>query len=123
MTIIEAINQINHLKPNNYTQQEKIFWLSELDGAVKAEILDATEEGRGIAFSGYDDNSSLHTSLLIPPPYDEIYLFWLASRIDFWNSEYDLYNNSILMFNTAFKAYHDHYNSRNRPARAGGFHL
>ena len=123
MTIIEAINQINHLRPNNYTQQEKIFWLSELDGVVKAEILDATEEGRGIAFSGYDDNSSLHTSLLIPPPYDEIYLFWLASRIDFWNSEYDLYNNSILMFNTAFKAYHDHYNSRNGPARAGGFHL
>lgn len=44
MTINEAIQAVDSLKPNGYSELEKIGWLSELDGTIKAEIID-THEG------------------------------------------------------------------------------
>jgi hypothetical protein len=43
MTILEAINRTNVVKPNGYSEAEKIYWLSVLDGTVKAEIIDTHE--------------------------------------------------------------------------------
>ena len=40
MTIIEAINKVDALKFNTYSQNDKITWLSKLDLAVKRLILD-----------------------------------------------------------------------------------
>ena len=36
MTLIEVINKVDTVKPNGYSEQEKIGWLSTLDGIVKA---------------------------------------------------------------------------------------
>lgn len=44
MTINEVIQAVDSLKPNSYSELEKIQWLSELDGTIKAEIID-THEG------------------------------------------------------------------------------
>ena len=71
MTIIEAINRIDALKPNGYGQAEKIKWLSDLDRTVKAEIID-THEGGGEAFAGYGSDTPLDTVLLIPALYDDV---------------------------------------------------
>ena len=99
MTIIEAINRIDALKPNGYGQAEKIKWLSDLDRTVKAEIID-THEGGGEAFAGYGSDTPLDTVLLIPALYDDVYVKWLEANIDYANGEYGKYNNSIAMFNS-----------------------
>lgn len=39
MTIINAINETDHLKPNMYGMQEKIKWLSRLDRRIFEQIL------------------------------------------------------------------------------------
>ena len=44
MKIIEAINRIDSLKHNAYSQDDKVKWLSELDRDVKKNIID-THEG------------------------------------------------------------------------------
>lgn len=44
MTISEAINKIDALKPNNFSIEDKIGWLSTLDFTVKREMID-THEG------------------------------------------------------------------------------
>ena len=44
MTIIEAINRLDKIKPNGYGQEDKIEWLSEIDGMVKQTVTD-THEG------------------------------------------------------------------------------
>jgi CobQ-like glutamine amidotransferase family enzyme len=44
MKIIEAINRIDSLKHNTYTQSEKVSWLSEVDLDVKNNVID-THEG------------------------------------------------------------------------------
>jgi hypothetical protein len=115
MTIIEAINKIDILKPNNYTQLDKFGWLSELDGIIKCEIIDTHEGGEGIDFNGYNPNTALKTELLVPAPYDDIYVKWLEAKIDYANAEYGKYNNSVTAYNTAYSAFEKYYNRQHMP--------
>lgn len=119
MTIIEAITRIDTLKPNSYGQSEKIKWLSELDGIIKAEIIDTHEGGKDIPFAGYEEDVELTTELLVPAPYDSIYLHYLEMQIDYSNNEYGKYNNSMVMYNTAYSAYQSFYNRNNKPLSHG----
>lgn len=115
MTILEAINRVDATKPNSYTQIEKIDWLSTLDGIIKKEIIDTHEGGENIVFDGYDVDTSLDTVLLVPAPYDDIYIRWLESRIDYANGEYGKYNNSATAYNATFEAYSSYYNTHHMP--------
>lgn len=115
MTILEAVHKVDTLKPNSYTQPEKIKWLSTLDGIIKSEIIDTHEGGENVVFEGYDDESDLDTALLVPAPYDDIYIRWLEARIDYANGEYGKYNNSAEAYNTAFEVYSRYYNRQNMP--------
>jgi hypothetical protein len=44
-----------------------------------------------------------------------MYLFWLESKIDYWNGEMGKYNNSISMFNTAYAEYERYYRRTHMP--------
>lgn len=115
MTIMEALYRVDELKPNSFSQIEKIKWLSELDGMVKSEIINTHEGGEDIVFNGYSEDTALTTELLIPAPYDEIYIKWLEMQIDYNNGEYGKYNNSMAMYNTSYSAYERHYNRTHMP--------
>ncbi len=115
MTILEIINRVDTIKPNSYTQTEKIDWLSTLDGIIKNEIIDTYEGSEAIVFEGYTPDTSLDTVLLVPAPYDDIYIRWLESRIDYANGEYNKYNNSATAYNAAFEAYSRYYNTHHKP--------
>lgn len=119
MTIMDAIYRIDAIKPNSYSQSEKIKWLSTLDGTVKSEIIDTHEGGEGVVFDGYNENTELSTKLLIPAPYDDIYLRWLESQIDYANGEYGKFNNSIAMYNTDYVAFTNYYNRTHMPISKG----
>lgn len=121
MTIIEAINLIDMKKPNTYTQEEKVRWLSTLDGIVKRLIIDNHAGAEDIEFTGYDDTTDVATELLVPAPYDEIYLFYLESKIDYYNGEYNKYNNSVTMYNNAYAEYENYYNRSYMPINKGRF--
>lgn len=115
MTLIEAINRVDALKPNAYTQSEKIEWLSTLDGMVKRFVIDTHEGGEGIVFNGYDDETTLDTVLLVKAPYEDIYIAWLESKIDYHNGEYVKYNNSITRYNDIYQGYANDYNRKHMP--------
>lgn len=115
MTIIEAINQTDVLKPNNYSQEDKIRWLSTLDGVIKKNIIDTHEGADAITFNGYDENTELDTVLLIPAPYDDIYIRWLETQIDYANADYGKYSNSMTMYNSAYEEFVRYYNRNHMP--------
>lgn len=115
MTIIEAINKIDALKPNTYSQDDKIKWLSILDGIIKAEVIDTHEGWETVVFNGYDYEVSVNTELLVPYPYDDLYIKWLESQIDYTNAEYGKYNNSVTAYNTAYSAFSRYYNRKHKP--------
>lgn len=115
MKIREAIERIDSHKHNIYTQNDKIAWLSRLDSMVKTLIIDAHEGGEAVEFTGYDDSTDLNTEMLVPAPFDEMYLRWLEAQIDYSNGEYGKYNNAITMYQTAYDAYANHYRRTHMP--------
>lgn len=115
MTIMDALYRIDELKPNSYSQPEKIKWLSSLDGVIKSEIIDTHEGGEDIVFSGYGEYEPLSTVLLVPAPYDDIYIKWLEAMIDYTNGEIAKYNNSLTAYNDAYDLYQRHYNRTHMP--------
>lgn len=114
MTVIEAINQVDALKVNTYSQDNKIEWLSRVDGMIKRLIIDTHEDGEGFDFKEYTTDD-LNKELIAPHPYDELYLRWLEAQIDYTNAEYGKYNNSITTFNTAFENFSNYYNRQHMP--------
>lgn len=115
MTISEALNRANAVKPNAYSDVDKIRWLSTLDGFIKSDIIDTHEGGEDVVFNGYDENTSLATELLVPAPHDHIYVHWLEAQIDYANDEYDRYENTMDMYNTAYTNFKNHYNRTHTP--------
>ena len=115
MTIIEAINAIDDLYPNTHSQEKKIAQLSKLDGVIKRDIIDKHEGSEDVTFTGYDENTPLDTVLLVPAPYDDVYVFWLQTWIDYWNGEMGRYNNSTSMYNSAYSAFERAYNREHMP--------
>ena len=114
MTILDAISRIDTLKPNAYSQEQKVRWLSTLDGVVKSEIIDTHEGGEGIPYTPYNEDN-LTAKLLIPAPYDDVYLRWLEAQIDYANGEYGKYQNSMTMYNTAYSSFERYYNRTHMP--------
>lgn len=114
MTLNEAIDRIDILKPNGYSLTDKTRWLSTLDGRIKKNIID-NHEGEDVVFNGYDEDTPLTTELLVPAPYDDIYIHYLEMQIDYTNSEYGKYNNSMAMYESAYSAFANHYNRTHMP--------
>lgn len=119
MKISQAINRLDALIFNTYTQTDKVAWLSRLDTMVKKHIIDTHEGAEDITFTGYDEETDPETVLLVPSPHDEMYLQWMEAQIHYYNREYDKYNNAIIMFNTAYEAYQAYYNREHLPVIRG----
>ena len=99
MTVAKAIERSDELRPNPFSEEEKIRWLSELDGKIAREIFEDK------AFSGYDSAYDSEKELLLEEAYGDIYLFYLTAMIDFFSRDYTEYNNSMLMFNQALDGF------------------
>lgn len=114
MKVREAIDRIDSLKHNTYTNGEKVEWLSRLDGIVKVQIVDTHEDGEDIVFDGYTE-TDMEKELLIPMPFDEVYIRWLEAQIDYYNGEIARYNNSMMMYQTAYDTFQRYYNRQHMP--------
>lgn len=122
MTIAEAIATVDKLKPNTFTTEQKIKWLTNLDKKVMTQILDTHEKDKRYRphFYGYD-SSDMDTELIVPSPYDTMYLRWLEAMIDFHLNEENRYNNSIIMFNSDYDGFKRHYTRTHKPLSKGRF--
>jgi hypothetical protein len=119
MKICEAISQINSLKPNTYSDQQKIYWLNQLESMVKRLVIDTHEGGDQIAFDGFNENTSVETQLFMPSPFDMAYIYWLEAQIHYANEDIDMYNSAIMMFNATFSEYKADY-KRNHATKGTG---
>ena len=89
MTMGEAITQANELRINTMSDEEKKRWLHELDCDM-AETMEVDVP--------YEDMSD-DRLLLVQSPHDNIYVYYLVARIDYFNQEIQMYQNDMIMFN------------------------
>lgn len=118
MKIKEAINKFDNLIHNTYSQEDKVAWLSRVDGMVYNNIIMTHEGYEDVSVPDYKD---LETELLIPEPYIDTYILWLEAQVHYYNGEYGKYNNAIIQFNTEYEAYENYYNRTNKPIPKGRF--
>lgn len=115
MTIGVAIETVDRLKPNHYTDEEKIKWLSLIDGQIKKEVINTHEKGENIVFTPYTTKTRYDTQLLADDTYSDLYIKFLMAQIDFANNELDRFNNSSVMFNVSYMNYVNYYNRTHMP--------
>ncbi|MCM1286516.1 MAG: hypothetical protein NC213_09935 [Acetobacter sp.] len=114
ITLEEAITYFDEQCPNQYTREDKIGWISELDEQIYEEIIKPRMNPPVTEFNGYDENTDNDTTLLVPSVFKEIYRYWLEKSVDFNNREIGAFNNAMLMYQTYYDNYFAWYNRNHR---------
>ncbi len=125
MTINEAITKIDNVKPNAYSTDDKIEWLSQLDGLVYQELIKTHndfEETTENKFTGYTSEDG-DEEMLIPFPYENVYIEWLTAQIDLTNADIGRYNNSVMSFYNDYNQFANWYTRNHMPTQKLGWRL
>jgi len=119
MTILQAIQQVDELRPNTYSTRQKLLWLFRLETMVKTLVMDVHEGSEGRDLTGFTEHTDAGRELFMEAPFDVGYLYWLEAQIHYANEETILYNNAMGLFNAAFEACKADY-KRNHGTKATG---
>ena len=88
------------MKPNAFTNEQKTEWINKVESRVQTEIMDLEPEEMTI----YDYRNDYNKELIVKLPYRDIYDFFLMAMIDYMAGDIPSYQNSMLMYNSAFDA-------------------
>lgn len=91
MKISDAISNAQALTGQVVDNATLVRWLSELDGQLALTFYRAEE------WEPYDPTTDQTTALLVPFPWDGLYVNHLAAMTYFTNGEYDRYENERVM--------------------------
>lgn len=108
MTINDVITEVDSQKPNQYTDAEKIRWISVCETKIVNDILN-THVGTQVTFEGYTD-MDIDAELLVEDAYADVYKYYVYAMIDAMNGETQRYAGSKLLFEDAMKSYGDYIN-------------
>ncbi|HNW87266.1 MAG TPA: hypothetical protein PLP25_02960 [Candidatus Limiplasma sp.] len=104
MIIRELLTRFQAAKPNAYSQETLVSWISDLDGQISQSVHQG-RAGMPTLSKAYSVDTDLNTVLLVPFPFEQIYLFWLSAMVDNQNEEYDRYANEMQLFNSYKNSY------------------
>ncbi len=112
MKVKEVLEFADGIKPNAYSDGQKLIWLNSCEGMVQTEVL-LFAPVEIITYSLPADEDS---ELLVSAPHDKLYISYLCAMIDFANGEYNKYVNSMEMFNSDFSEFVRWFANAYRPA-------
>ena len=109
MTVNECLAKVKDRKPNAYSEESMTDWLNECEAMVQRELL-LTEPEEIVQ---YEWSRDMDTELILPRPYDALYVTYVIMMIQYAQEEYTAYNNSNSMFQTQYSAAQGYYNKLN----------
>lgn len=117
MKAMDIIDRVDLLEPNEYSPEQKLRWLSTLDGKIYTEVILTHEGGKLDAMPEYETGQE---ELLVERPYGEdMYYYYLQAMIASENSENARYLKRSTQFNNAYKQFVDWYNRNHMPLKTG----
>lgn len=118
ITIADVLAEVDALEHNDFTAEEKIRWLSRLDGLAFEKVI-RHREGGPETFGGYTGETDPQTELLIGEPWGEVYTSYLLAQIARHRQENDLYNDHMSVHQDHYDAWAANYAQSHRQ-RLGG---
>lgn len=112
MTINDLITEVDDLKTNQYSDEQKVRWINEIEGRILDEIIrnrKIREDEEIPDEVYYDEEIDMDTELIVKEPYSDLYKYYLFSMIDLSNEEYDRYQNSAVLFNNRYQSFADYW--------------
>lgn len=115
MTINKLITLSDEVKPNILSDELKFGWISTLDSMINRDVF------RKDDVIEYKIGEEGDRELLVYPPYDDMYQYYMFAMIDYANNETSDYSNDMMMFNSRYDSFAKDYIRRNLPDNQGGF--
>lgn len=113
MKVREILAEIDLIRPNAYTDGEKIALLNTIEGRVYTDIYQKAEDFEG-EFEPFTEGGE-ERELSVPVPFTDLYLYYIASRIDYFNGDVGRYNDSIVLYNDAWDMFAAYYRENHKP--------
>ena len=114
MKLREILATIAQIRPHAYTDAEMITLVNTIEGRVYTDILMQSADFKGDEFDPFKEGEE-ERELAVPVPFTDLYIYYLASRIDYFNGDVDRYNDSMVLYNDAWDAFAAHYRRNNKP--------
>lgn len=103
MTIQQAIEYADEMKPNAFPANVKSQWLLDLEGKIALDVFLLSYKEVKALLEQYQNHPE--AELLTTPPHDDLYPLWLMAKIDEANGEYNKYQNAMLTYNAHYGAF------------------
>ena len=118
MTLQDAINITNEMKPNMMSIMLKLKFLTEIEQLIHDEIVlrhehPAEQDAKPV----YTEDSDMLTELMVPDPYSMVYVYWLMTKLDMQNQEDARYNIDRAYFENAYDTFSDYYTRTHMPVQ------
>lgn len=108
-TLQQTLTRIDAICPNAWDETAKLLWLNECESMIQTRILGAAPE----ACITYDTNTDRSTTLLVPAPFDRLYVYYVIAMCDYAAHETAHYADSMMLFNAALDEYAKWYQRAN----------
>lgn len=114
-TFREIMERVDEVRPNAFSERQKLRWLAALEGRVAADVflMDVAQ----IRELEPKFPEGLEREPLVSFPHDDIYDTWLIAKIDEANREYTEYQNSMEYHNEHYSSFVKWFARTYRPAQ------
>ena len=117
-TAPEVVEPVDLLCPNQYSQEQKLQWLGELEGRICLDVHLMGEKQLEQV------RQSWPGTLLVGWPHSDVYRHWLLAKLHQADGELELYQNRMESFNASYQNYVNWYirtyDPAHTPAPGGG---
>ena len=111
-TLQQALTRIDAICPNAWDETAKLLWLNECESMIQTRILGVVPE----QCITYDADTDRSTALLVPAPFDRLYVYYVIAMCDYAAHETAHYADRMMLFNAALDEYAKWYQRANGAA-------
>ncbi len=104
MTVNDLVAAITSLRGQQYGTDMLMGWINEIEGQVIEEVINQAE-GYDRIFTPLVYEEDQDRILSVPERFQDVYINYLLSKIDYFNEETERYNNDVTMYNAAYDSF------------------
>ena len=115
-TAADIIAIVDERNPNQVSEDTKLKWLAQTEQKIYNTVVLRCTGAEEITPMEYEsDMSAQTTSLIIPEPYTDVYVYAIEMHIHETNGDIDRYNNSRIQFEDALNDFDKYWIRTHRP--------